>query len=202
MAESPTRQRIIETACGLFQARGYDNVTVSDICTVCGITKTTFYYHLKSKEEIVTQFYEAATESLSERMLEVLSAENYWEQLMVCFETLVQTSSQFGSELDSQLLIINLRADQGTFDLRENLTRVAVLLIERAQRAGQIRNQSDPLALYRASAYAYMGFETMWCVKGGAFDRRSYVRQAMENIYDVDPALRIPGPESNFADCF
>lgn len=200
MAENPTKQRIIETACALFQEKGYDDVTVSDICAACGITKTTFYYHLKSKEEIVTQFYEAATQNLADRMLDILAAKNYWEQLMVCFDTLVQTSTQFGPGLGSQLIIINLREDKGTFDLRESLTRTAVLLIEKAQNAGQIRNQSSPLQLYRASAYAYMGFETMWCFKKGAFDRGQYVRQAMENIYDVDPALRTGDVENETTD--
>lgn len=200
MAENPTKRRMIETACRLFLEKGYDAVTVNDICAACEITKTTFYYHLKSKEEIVTEFYDGATDSLAERLLEILSAENFWEQLMVCFDTLVKTSSQFGPELDGQLMIINLKEDKGTFDLRENLTKMAVLLIEKAQKAGQIRNQSPALQLYRASAYTYMGYEAMWCFKKGAFDRARYVRQAMEDLYDVAPELRLAGMESTVSD--
>ena len=109
---------------------------------------------------------------------------------MVCFETIILRSEYIGPDLSGQLLIVNIKDDKGTYDFNEELTKMAVILIRKAQEAGQIRNQSPAEQLYRASAYAFLGYETTWCIKKGSFDKLKYVRYAMENIYDVDPSLR------------
>lgn len=49
------RNRIVEAAKRLVNERGYDNVTVNDIVAECGLTKGAFYYHFKSKNEVVFQ---------------------------------------------------------------------------------------------------------------------------------------------------
>ena len=41
-----TKNKIFETAGKLFKEKGYENVTINNICEACGITKTTFYYHI------------------------------------------------------------------------------------------------------------------------------------------------------------
>jgi AcrR family transcriptional regulator len=191
MENNPTKERIINTAYQLFQKNGYDQVTVNDICKVCEITKTTFYYHLKSKEEIIANFYESVTQSLAGRMTDFIAAENHWEQLMLCFETLIISSERLGPDLIGQLLIMNIRHDRGSYDFDENLTKLAVMLIEKAQKAGQIRNQSPAEPLYRVSAYAFLGYETTWCIKKKNFNRMDHVRRALENLYDVEPSLRM-----------
>lgn len=195
MPDNVTKQKIIDTAFMLFQNKEYEKVTVNDICDACGISKTTFYYHLQSKEEIISSFFESVTKGLSTRLLDLLAAENYWEQIMVCFETLIEASAKIGPDLYSQLYIINLREDKGTFDYDEQLTKVAVLLIERAQKEGQIRNQSPALSLYRSAAHMFEGYELWWCIKKGSFDRKKAIRGAMEDIFDVDPSLRSPDSE-------
>lgn len=185
-----TKKNLIETAFLLFRERGYDNVTVNDICDACGITKPTFYYHLSSKEEILSRFYDGVIQDMASRLLDALAEENYWEQLMACFDTLMETAGQIGPELYAQLYIANLREDQGTFDFRDDLTKMAVRLIERAQKAGQIRNSSPPGPLYRAAAHLFEGYELLWCIKKGSFERRRYIRRAMEDIFDTAPAFR------------
>lgn len=47
------RQRILETAWGLFLEKGYDNTTVDEIIKACGISKGGFYHHFSSKEDLL-----------------------------------------------------------------------------------------------------------------------------------------------------
>ena len=191
MEHTHTKERIIRTAYQLFREKGYDKVSINDICNACGITKTTFYYHLRSKEEIISHFYASITHSLAKRLADFVEAENHWEQLMICFETLIKSSEDIGFDLIGQLLIMNIRNDRGSYDFDEDLTNMAVLLIKKAQAEGQIRNQSPAEPLYRASAYAFLGYEATWCIKKGRIDRMKLVRRALENIYDVEPSLRM-----------
>lgn len=54
-----TKENIFSTAVGLIKKKGYDAVTVSEICRQAGIAKGTFYVHYASKEDIVRESYYA-----------------------------------------------------------------------------------------------------------------------------------------------
>jgi len=88
-------------------------------------------------------------------------------------------------------MISNLKQDYGSYDLRDELTRIAVMIIKKGQEAGQIRNKSNAEDLYIASAYTFLGQEVTWCIKDGKFDWRTEMRKALENIYDIAPELRL-----------
>lgn len=190
MSNNSTKDLIIETANQLFLEKGYHNVTIIDICESCKISKTTFYYHIKSKEDIILHFYDSLTHNISQFLMSILSMDNYWDQLLMCFETLVKEASKYGTDFFSQMMISNLKEDYGSYDLRDELTQIAVMIIKRGQETGQIRNKSDAKELYLASAYAFLGYEITWCIKKGNFDWLKEVRTALENIYDVTPKLR------------
>lgn len=185
-----TKRQIIDTAFELFKNKGYDKVTVNEICDAVGITKPTFYYHLDSKEDILSEFYQTVSDGFAREFAQILSMDNYWEQLMRVFTLLIEHSSEIGSDLNSQLLIMNLRKDRHTFDFDPIIAQICVTLIEKAQQAGQIRNQSPPLLLFQVASHAFIGYELQWCIKKGSIDRQRLFRQGMENIFDLDPALR------------
>lgn len=190
MSANSTKEFIIETANRLFLEQGYENVTVKDICDACKITKTTFYYHLKSKEAIILDFYGSLAQVISRRLISILTADNHWEQLMMLFEMLIEETRKYGTDFMSQMFISNLKEDAGSFDMREELTEIAVAIVKKGQEAGQIRSTCDAAALYTAAAYTFSGMEVMWCIKNGEFDWKLELRRAMEVIFDADPTLR------------
>ncbi len=56
MAPSETQHdsktRFLNTALHVVRAKGYEATTVDDICRAAGLTKGSFFYHFKSKEEL------------------------------------------------------------------------------------------------------------------------------------------------------
>jgi len=48
-----TKQKLLEAAIGEFETKGYNQVSVEDICRKCGVSKGTFYVHFQSKDDIV-----------------------------------------------------------------------------------------------------------------------------------------------------
>lgn len=191
MKENTQKDLIIKTAYDLFVEYGYNKVTVNDICKSCNITKPTFYYYLDSKEDIISTFYNEVTNDILNNIINIIDADNYWEQLMICFEILIDKCMSIGYDLVSQMYIINLKKDCHTYDFQDNLTKLAISIVSKAQDAGQIRNKSDSEMLYRSSAYAYLGTELKWCIKNGELDLKQRIRLTMENIYDVDPQYRM-----------
>ena len=53
------KNKIFETAVTLIKSKGYDNVTISEICQTAGLAKGSFYVHYNSKEDIVRESYYA-----------------------------------------------------------------------------------------------------------------------------------------------
>lgn len=102
------KARIIDKAGVLFREKGYDAVTVNDICAACGVTKTTFYYHLKSKQDILLQFYDIIVENLTSMLLKMLHSTTSWDQLQLLFSHLVTNIQSLGPDLNTHLLIVNL----------------------------------------------------------------------------------------------
>ena len=48
-----TRRLLIRTAARLWSERGYDGVTVEDVCSAAGVGRTTFYLHFESKDQLL-----------------------------------------------------------------------------------------------------------------------------------------------------
>lgn len=48
-----TRQRLLDTALGLFQSKGYSATTIDDIATAAGTTRVTFYAHFPSRRAVM-----------------------------------------------------------------------------------------------------------------------------------------------------
>ncbi len=53
MTGKTTRDQIVEAADRLFYQRGYDHTSFADIADAVNIAKGNFYYHFKSKDEIL-----------------------------------------------------------------------------------------------------------------------------------------------------
>src|SRR6476620_8315841 len=54
-----TLQRIAETGLKLFIAHGYEGTTLEAIAAAAGISRRTFFYYFKSKEEVLLAWQES-----------------------------------------------------------------------------------------------------------------------------------------------
>jgi len=69
VSEWTTRERIVEAADGLFYRQGYEHTSFADIADEVRISRGNFYYHFKTKDEILDAVIVARLASTG-RMLE------------------------------------------------------------------------------------------------------------------------------------
>lgn len=74
MSDKSTRENIVEAADELFYRQGYEHTSFSDIADVVRISRGNFYYHFKTKDEILDAVIEARLAN-TRRMLERWEAE-------------------------------------------------------------------------------------------------------------------------------
>ena len=74
-----TKERIIEVSLGLFSQKGFDAVSVRDICKGVNIKESSVYYHFKNKQaildEILSRFTQMASTAIKELEEEVKNTE-------------------------------------------------------------------------------------------------------------------------------
>ena len=143
------RNRIEQTALALFRARGFDQVTVSDVCAAAGVAPATFYRYFGTKEEVVFAYQVGFTTALDEA-LAAAAAVPEADRLRVVL-------GSFASFLESQQDLLSLR-DQIVLGHRGLMQRTLSVQrdLEAALAAGlaQLRGEPEPdaAALLEAGA--------------------------------------------------
>lgn len=66
-----TRQRITEAGIRLFLEKGYDAATLDQIAAAAGISRRTFFYYFKSKDEILLSLQSGVSDMLVDALREV-----------------------------------------------------------------------------------------------------------------------------------
>lgn len=80
LSKEERRQSIYRTAIQLFEARGYENVTISDVIAASDVARGTFYLHFESLEALLIAWFDDVIDETWERM------RPYLEDLSIPFE--------------------------------------------------------------------------------------------------------------------
>ena len=89
-----TLQRIAEVGIELFLAKGYDATTLDEIAAAAGISRRTFFYYFRSKDDILLAHLAGYADALRGTILESASA---GEPIDVMRDALVKLSARFES---------------------------------------------------------------------------------------------------------
>ncbi|MCR4433139.1 MAG: TetR/AcrR family transcriptional regulator [Caldiserica bacterium] len=75
-----TRSILLKEAENLFALRGYDAVSVDDICQAAGVSKGGFYHHFSSKEALFLELLDRWLSHLDEELLKIESSTSTVEE--------------------------------------------------------------------------------------------------------------------------
>lgn len=70
MSDKGTRERIVEAADELFYQQGYDQTSFADIANAVQISRGNFYYHFKTKDDILQAVIDKRLTSLRSMLLQ------------------------------------------------------------------------------------------------------------------------------------
>ncbi|MGN1054784.1 MAG: TetR/AcrR family transcriptional regulator [Erysipelotrichaceae bacterium] len=180
------REEIQKVAIRLFLEKGYSNVTIMDICNELNITKPTFYKYVEAKEDLIIDLYDLIVKKITSNVLKVIDVDSSIERLVLIFNELMNETIAYNSDLYSQMLIANLNENRHSFDMRDEMTSICVLLVKKAQENHEIHNMQPPEILYKTLAYCFTGYETMWCIRNGLTNLKEDFYNSMRVILNVD----------------
>lgn len=178
-----TRQRIYKTAIDLFARKGYENVSVDEICRRLGMTKGAFYAHFRSKDQIILEefmnmdrYYAVVAEGLPPEASSL-------EKLRAFNREAIKLMSDLGVTLMKVLyhsqIAPHMREPYLVHPGR-NLYRITNQLIREGQERGEIRPDLPSEELTTVLINAFRGQLYHWCLTDGSFD----LLEACEHLMD------------------
>ncbi|RBP59715.1 TetR family transcriptional regulator [Alkalibaculum bacchi] len=184
-----TKMQIIETAIELYKERGYENVSVKDICNRCNLTRGAFYYHFKSKDEILDNYFLSSDNLAINEILPLISAKKYIEQFYYFFDMYLERTFIAGHDIFGQIIKRNIDKSGKIFSPKDiNMRKVYSSLIEKAQNAGEILNRTPPDLLVDTIVYIADGIALVWCSQNGDFDYVEENKKILDELFKINIA--------------
>ncbi len=183
-----TRQLIFDTAMDLFEKKGYDRVTVDDICEKAGVAKGTFYNHFKSKNQVIVE--------------EFLKIDAYYGEILDKLQR--KKKSQIDIMSDFIILTLKYIGDKGIETIKVTyhsqigpglelspvassqrpLYQIVEQIVEQAQEAGEIRTDMSAASITQNVVRFTRGVVYDWCLQNGGFDLEQAGREYLKLVLD------------------
>lgn len=194
---SKHRKEITDTALRLFREKGYENVSVRDICVQAGVARSTFYLNYSNKREIIDTVIADARLDREEFFGDFVAAANDFERMWILCDRYLTVAMEFGSELVATLFSLELSGAIDILDLTHQVDEWMIKLCENAQKAGIIlaAESAGVIAPLSVSMAYYTTYE--WAKRKGSFNLRRETRCRSEALLHVAPQYRMSEAELN-----
>ena len=152
MGRPPARERkpynidkLVDIAVRVFLRHGYDGSSLDQVAAAAGITKSSLYYHLTGKEDLLTRGVDRAFNALFGVLDEPGATEGrYVDRLIHVARRTVEITVQRLPEVALLLRVRgNTRAERHVLERRREFDHRVAELFAAAQRAGEIRADVD-----------------------------------------------------------
>jgi AcrR family transcriptional regulator len=139
-------ESLLAVAVTVFNERGYDGTSMEDLARRLGISKSSIYYHVESKEELLALALDRALDGLFAVADEVKASD---EPAIQRLERLVRGSvSVLADRLPYVTLLLrargNTRTERRALARRREFDQIVADLVAEAERDGEIRPDVDP----------------------------------------------------------
>lgn len=145
------RQALLAVAVAVFNERGYDGTSMEDLSRRLGIAKSSIYYHVDGKEDLLRMALDRALDGLFSVVAQVAERD---ERAIDRLEYLVRGSvAVLADRLPYVTLLLRARGNTGTerraLARRREFDAIVADLVAEAERDGDIRPDVDPAVTAR-----------------------------------------------------
>jgi TetR/AcrR family transcriptional regulator, cholesterol catabolism regulator len=180
-----TRQKIFDTAVSLFLARGYDEVSIDEICESIGLTKGAFYSHFKSKDQIVLERMLAVDEHYRTDILPQLEGiESGTEKILSFVRLVIKHMDELGKITVRTAYATQIGSDQKLSAImteKRTLYKIIQSLVIEAQDKGELRNDLSSHKITQVIMHNIRGVVYNWCISASKLD----LQEAGEDLISV-----------------
>ena len=174
------RENIIDTSWELFHEKGFGETTINDIIAKAGISKGTFYYYFRSKDNLLDTLSE-----ILDREYERLAAEepegldSFGKLMWANYEvhSFIQENIDYG--LLAYLYSAQIVKETGSSLLDRNrfYFRYLEQVMEEGRKAGELTDDMSVGEMVKFFSLGERALVTEWCMNNGSFDLGKYSKE-------------------------
>lgn len=177
-----TKKKLLKTALELFMDKGFDNVTINEICKAANVTTGAFYHHINSKAGVVIESYAEYDEYYNDSIKNLDTSKSYIDQILGCLEYQVKYTEDIGVEGISVIYKIQI-SEFNEFFLSKNRAIYSQLnkLVKHAQENKELVSDipseditSELLIVLRGTVYN-------WCQTINGYNLLDMERKIVKN---------------------
>lgn len=189
-AGSELRGKITEAAVRCFRTKGYDEVSVNDICREADIARSTFYRVFSNKKDVIRYLFEHTDANSIVSIEELLAAQNDFDRMWIIGDRYISLCKELGVPFITTLTRLSLEGEIDMLSLAHSVDKWFVRLTHNCQQSGIILSREPPEILGPLFADAVYQIIYVWCCRGGNFPVRARARLVTEMIANVAPEYR------------
>lgn len=183
-------ERIVSAAVELFKAKGFDQVSISEISKAAGFSRSVFYASFSSKAQIIEYLLDQALQDQNPSFGAFIEAPNDFERMWILCDRYLSVALRLGPKLFKTLLQLDL---DGKIDIYGKVSEVndwMIRLMRNCQQTGVILNPepAEEIAPLAVSAVYQVCYE--WGRENGHFSLRERARKIAETVFIVAPEYR------------
>jgi len=178
------RERLIRAARELFQTKGFQATTTSEIAELADVAKGTLFFHAKSKEALLVMMFQEQVGDAIRRAFTKVPEAPFIDQLMHVFGVMLRQNQR---DLALARIFVKelafVRGERHGIDLvMDGLFDNLSGLIERAKDRREISREVDPALLAYNLFALYFVFLVLWLGSGARSpeERHPTLRQMLE----------------------
>lgn len=178
-----TRDDLLELVVGVFNERGYEAASMEDLARASGLTKSTFYHHVSSKEELLGMAVDRALDALAAVFEDEPTGEQPARPVDRLTDALRRTTEVLLAELPYVTLLLRVRGntdvERAALDRRRAFDERLAVLVRSAADAGEIRADIEPRLVSRL-LFGMVNSLTEWYRPTSRISRTHIIRAVVE----------------------
>jgi AcrR family transcriptional regulator len=178
-----TRDEIYSSAMNLFLRRGFDAVTIEEICDAADVARATFFLHFPAKEALLTEYGVRANQALAELIRAAHG--NATSTLKAALKMLAERAMQQPDVIRLHVRELLSRPPiylESHQEQTQNLVSILAAVVGRGQAAGEFRRKIEPALAAVALCATYFALIYEWARRGGKLDVEGAIAQTLDIV--------------------
>ncbi len=176
-----TKEKIYSNAIKLIRKKGFENISVSEICDKSDVSIGTFYYYFKTKQDILFEIYKKADDYFENTVYENLKSDNHLEKVREYLFYYIKFVEDDGIDMIKHLYI----PDNKLF-VKKGRAMQTILedIIAKGQLKKQISDRMSPEEAVRFSFVVMRGVVFDWALNDGSYDIVENAEPFIDSVCD------------------
>jgi AcrR family transcriptional regulator len=175
-----TKAKIYRVATKMISKKGYNNVTIQEICSLAGVSVGSFYHHFKAKEGILMERYDETDRYFDEVFAAYPEDANAVDLIIDFIGHQMYLAKSVQIDLVTPTYFNPHLANNAFFRTPErSIPKHLRKIVENGQAKGQIRPDISAKEISTYILRFSRGMIYDWCIKDGDYDIRKAGREAV-----------------------